>query len=263
MGQGIEFDIPGLQQDLFDDRHDIVILESSIRCPVCINEDPLSTSIQIDGRPGYIKKFACPVCQGNSYIYRNARAVRGLVTQIRNINSKELQDLGYVEPGDSVFSPEFAAGFINQGDRITFTNPTSVEDQVIMRGAANIGENIAFTTDLAPNEDRLWYLPQVAIWCEDENGVTYFQNTDFTFQDKKIVWINSPNPGTIYTLKYRNYAEWIVHSGTMERFDRGRNLAQKVLLKKKHVYFFTGSQAASPGQRTAEQESYTTVNGEE
>jgi hypothetical protein len=253
---GANFD---LQRQLFEDRQDIVIHEIGLSCHNCRNNDPYASTIEIDGRPNIIKSLACEVCSGNGYIYRNAKAVQGLVTSVHNQNNKDITDLGYATPGDAVFSPNFEAGSIGEQDRITFTNPTSVDSQLIVRGAATMHENHELKTDLLMNEDRLWYLPESAVWCEDSNGVVYYQGSDFTFLNNKIVWTQGPENGTIYTIKYRNYPEWVVYSGIMERYDRARNLGQKVLLKKKHVHFQNGSQAASPEQRLEEQSVFNTV----
>lgn len=253
-------DLLELQRQLFEDRQDTVILEQGISCPTCRNHDPFASTIEIDGRPGQvIRSLACQNCAGNGILYRNARVVAGLTTSIHNQSNKDITDLGYATPGDAVFSPNLDAGFVGEQDRITFTNPASVDSQLIVRGAATMQENQELTTDLLPNEDRLWYLPESTIWCEDENGVVYYQGSDFNFLNNKIVWTQGPENGTIYTIKYRNYPEWIVYAGIQERYDRGRNLAQKVLLKKKHVHFQNGSQAATPAQRSEEQSIFNTV----
>jgi hypothetical protein len=173
-------------------------------------------------------------------------------------NQRDLIELGFATPGDATFSPSLHVGFIGDFDRITMTTTASVDSQVIMRGAANLDENAALDTDLTPAQDRLWYLPECITWCEDEDGTVYTVGQDFTTQDKKITWSNGPNPGKIYTLKYRAFLEWIVYSSPMERFDRGRNLAQRVMLRKKHITFLNGSHATSPTARTEEQFNHTT-----
>ena len=190
-----------LLEELIIDRGDIVTHEQGVSCPKCRGEDPYASTIQLHGRPAVLRSFYCPICQGNGYIYRNARCVLGLVTGIQP-NQRDLIELGFVTPGDATFSPSLNAGFIGDFDRITMTTTASVDSQVIMRGAATLDENAALDTDLTPAQDRLWYLPECITWCEDEDGTVYTVGQDFTTQDKKITWSNGPNPGKLYTIKY-------------------------------------------------------------
>jgi signal peptidase I len=231
----------GLLESLIQDRGDIVVVETGLACPACRNEDPYAVNVTLDNRPATIRSMYCPSCNGNGYIYRGARTVKGLVTAIRQ-GQHQLQDVGFSSPGDAVFSPSLAAGFIGEGDRITFTNPTQVDKgQLIIRGIATKGDNATLKTDLQSNEDRIWYRPESIQWCEDANGVVYYDNVDFKINGNRIVWINSPEVGTTYVIKYRAYTEWLVSESPMERYDRARNLAQKVLLKKKHVVFLNNT----------------------
>ena len=246
-------------ESLIQNRGETVIHEIGVACPACRNEDIYSYNADFNGRPSNIRSLSCPQCQGDGFLYRDAKEIKGLVTAIQP-GSRQLTEIGYAVPGDCVFSPSLNARFIGDFDRITFLSTTQVDGgQVIMRGAATQGDNFALETDLTEDQDRLWYLPECVLWCEDQNGVIYRQGTDFDFDDKKIVWTNGPERGTLYTVKYRAYLEWVTYNSPMERYDRGRNLAQKVLLRKKHVHFRDGSFADSSDDRSAEESSFTTV----
>ena len=224
-----------LLESLIVDRGDKVVVETGMACPACRNEDPLAVNVTLDNRPAYIRSMYCPACFGNGYIYRNTRIVNGLVTATRPGDHK-LTEVGYDSSGECVFSPSLSADFIGAGDRIIFTNPSDVDKgQLIIRGIANAGDNVNYKTDLNTNEDRLWYMADSVQWCEDSNGVVYYPGADFKTEGNRILWINSPEIGTTYVVKYRAYLEWLVTFSPMERFDRGRNLAQKVSLKRKHV----------------------------
>lgn len=240
-------------------RGEEVVHETAIACPSCRNEDIFSYSVEVDGRPANIRSLSCPQCYGDGFIYRNPQIIKGLVSAI-DPGNRVLTDIGYSVPGDCVFSPSMAVAPLGDFDRVTFQVPSSVGGQVILRGAATMQQNASLTTDLSPQEDRLWYLPECALWCEDQNGVIYTQGADYTFDDKKIVWVDGrgPSMGTLYSLKYRAYLEWVTYSSPMERYDRGRNLAQRVLLRKKHVHFQGGNLADSPGDRLEQQEAFTT-----
>lgn len=243
----------GLLDELIIDRGDVVTLETGMACPACRNDDPYASTISLHGRPAAIRSLYCSKCQGNGYMYRNARCIKGLVTGIQP-NQRDLMDMGYASPGDAIFSPSLQAGYLGDFDRVTFTTTASVEAQVIMRGAATLNTNAALETDLTTAQDRLWYLPECTIWCEDANGVVYYEGTDFNFVDKKVNWVHGPDAGVIYTIKYRGFIEWIVYASPMERFDRGRNLGQRVVLRKKHVHMLTGSKAETPTARSDEQQ---------
>jgi hypothetical protein len=229
-----DFDL-NLLESLIVDRGDKVVVETGMACPACRNEDPLAVNVTLDNRPAYIRSMYCPVCSGNGYIYRNTRIVNGLITSTRPGDHK-LTELGYDSSGECTFSPSLYADFIGAGDRVIFTNPSDVDKgQLIIRGIANAGDNVNYKTDLNTNEDRLWYMAESVQWCEDSNGVVYYPDVDFRVEGNRILWINSPEVGTTYVIKYRAYLEWIVTFSPMERFDRARNLAQKVSLKRKHV----------------------------
>jgi hypothetical protein len=159
-----------------------------------------------------------------------------------------------------IFSPSVQSGIITDFDKITFcfTSPIN-EGQVIMRGSHTLENNAEYVTDLEDNEDRLWYRPGCAIWCEDMNGVVYSQGGDFTFVGKKISWAgNAPDVGTLFTVKYTAYLEWVAYSTPFQRMDRTRSLGQKVMLRKKHVTFTTDSPLDSPAYRKQQEIDFTT-----
>jgi hypothetical protein len=242
----------GLLEELIQSRGDPVTHEVGLLCPKCNNEDPYASRVDHHGRPAMVRSLYCSTCDGNGFIYRNSRCIIGLVTGVQQAQ-RDLIDAGYASPGDAVFSPSLHVGYIGDFDRITFTNTTQVDGgQVIVRGAATMNDNSSLVTDLSTSQDRLWYLPECVTWCEDANGVVYTLGQDFTFTNKKINWTNGPHVGVPYVIKYRAYMEWLVYASPMERFDRTRNLAQRVLLRKKHVHFMTNNKD-SPGERADQQ----------
>ena len=254
---GVDFNFARLEE-LIQARGDEVIHETAVACP-CRNGDVFAALVHVEGKPANQRGLDCPQCQGDGFIYRNARRIKGLITSIESGSQRQLLDIGYAVPGDAQFSPSLQAGTLSDFDKITICGTVPVnEGQVIMRGAHTIEDNALYVTDLEENEDRLWYRPGCSIWCEDENGVVYTQGSDFTFENKKIVWINGPDVKTLYTVKYTAYLEWVIYSTPMTRFDNGRNLGQRVLLRKKHVTFTTDSPEDSPAHRAAKEASFTT-----
>ncbi len=240
-----------LLESLIQDRGDKVIHELAALCPACQADDPYASTVDLHGRPALIRTFYCPTCEGNGYIYRNPRQIIGLTTSI-NPGNVELTPDGIVSPGDAIFSPSLRAGEISIYDRITFCNASSADcSQIVMRGAATFADNKELKTNLEENEDRLNYIASCALWCEDQNGIIYQQGADYSFSGNRIVWINSPDVGTIYTIKYKAKIEWIAYSSSLDRFDNGRSLAPKIVLKKKHVHLAQRSRTSTPQERAA------------
>ncbi len=257
MPAGIDWDFAKLDE-LIEDRGDDVIVETGVAC-TCRNQDLYASTILRENSPASFRRLNCAQCQGDGFFYRNARCVRGLITGLDPGRNKVLFEAGYAIPGDSTFSPERSQEQIADFDKITFMESQDLnEGQVIMRGAAHMEENAQIPTDLTVDEDRLWYVAECAIWCEDEDGVVYSQDADFEFESKKIRWIGSrPAEGKLYSVRYTGFPEWIVYAQPFLRIDNGRSLGRRVLLRKKHVHFNTGSQAATPSERQIEQEEFT------
>lgn len=245
-------------EELIEARGDEVIIETGVACP-CRREDSFGSGIEHEKQPATLRRLNCTRCQGDGYIYRQARCIKGLLTSVESGPNRKLIEAGYAVPGDAVFSPSLDVEPIGDFDRITFTKSTFVgEGQIILRNAANIEDNAARRTGISTSEDRLWYQADCAIWCEGEDGTLYAQNTDFVLEDRTIRWVgNKPDNHTFYTLKYTAYLEWIVYNSPLARVDSGRSLAQRVLIRKKHVAFHGGSLADTPAKRQVEQETLT------
>ncbi len=256
---GVDWDF-ALLEELIDARGEDVIVETGIAC-TCRNGDLYASTLERHNALAASRRLNCVTCQGDGYIYRNARYVRGLITSIDPGRNKQLIELGIAIPGDAVFSPTLSDVHVGDLDKITFLFSQIVnEGQVIMRGASHLGENAQISTDLTVAEDRLWYSADYAIWCEDEDGVVYSQHADFELDAKKIRWVGNtqPNVGKLYTLKYSGYPEWVVYSQPFLRSEGRRNLGNRVLIRKKHVHYMTGSQADTVETRVNEEAAFTT-----
>lgn len=254
-GLGADWDF-SLLESLIQDRGDTVIWETGIACPRCRRDDTTASFNEKNPNEAIrIREVNCPNCHGYGFIYRNATQVLGLLTQV-NAGNRQLIDIGIAMPGDCVFSPSLSACEMQDMDRVTLcVTDVLNEGQVIQRGAAHLSNARLRPTDLEETEDRLWYAGNgCAVWCEDANNVVYNADADFQIIDNKIRWIgNTPRDGVFYTLKYYYYPEWIVYASPLQRVDRGRNLQQRVVLRKKHVAFTAQTSVATPAQRQAEQ----------
>lgn len=253
-----DWDFPKLES-LIEDRGDIVIHETGIAC-TCRNDDAFGHFVNKNGQPVSSRRINCKLCQGDGLIFRNARVVKGLITSVNAGSGRRLMEDGYAVPGDCIFSPSMQIGIIGDFDRITMTTSTPIsEGQVIVRNVARLGDNQTYEFNVDSDQDKLWYLPDSCIHCEDEDGTLYTQGTDFVFEDKTIRWVgNKPRDGKLYTIKYTAFLEWIAYASPFNRFDRNRSLAQRVLLKKKHTTNLTGSTADTPEKRKEEEVVFTT-----
>ena len=252
---GADWDFP-LMDQFVQDRGDQVILETAIACPFCRKGDATASFNEKNSTEATnLRSLNCNSCHGDGFIYRNAQLITGLLTQV-NAGNRQLLDVGLAFPGDCVFSPAFGAPDLHDMDKVTLCLTDVLnEGQVIQRNAAYLSNAKVRPTSLSPQEDRLWYPSDgCAVWCEDENNVVYDADVDFRLVDNKIIWIGKkPKDGVFYVLKYHYYPEWIVYASPLQRVDRGRDLKQRVVLRKKHVAFMNSTDKATPTMRQAEQ----------
>jgi hypothetical protein len=251
MALGLADFTPGLQQSLIDDRGSEMLHEVAISC-TCRVADTAAGLVN-DGKENRRDPF-CQRCRTDGWLYRAPQLVVGLATSIRQ--QRNILDAGIAQPGDMQFSPslqspdcQIAYRSIGAWDRLTATWAQPLDDgHVLVRAAA---QQLPVPSGLMPNEDRLWYEPAEAIWCEDEDGKQYAVNSDFELGPGKIIrWIGrAPAAHKRYTIKYSAYFEWIVFAPPQERRDRDQNMGQLVFLRKRHVAFVNDSPMALPEDR--------------
>jgi len=231
-GLGIDWSFPD-HHGFINNRGETVIHEIRLRCP-CNIEDTMAGQITRKDSPRHRTTFRCPNCYGEGYLYRNAKKIIALITNISENTNR--QEEGWAMQGDAVMSPR-PGYIIATGDLITFTWSQPLDEgQVIVRGAATLSENTARKTDIDEGEDRLWYNAESAIWCEDAEGKVYKPGDFILDGSKRIRWIgNSPRIGLAYTLKYKAYLEWEAWQPPVTRRDQDRDLGGRVLLRKRHV----------------------------
>lgn len=173
----------------------------------------------------------CNQCFGRGYIFRDATRLVGLISNITT--DKYWSQVGWIEPGDLIFSPSIKARRISDFDRITIGMPTPFEGQVITRGVSS--SLSPRPTDLLSNEDYLhWEAGRYeAIWIEDEDGNTY-RVGEYLLKGRRIQWSGNAGPvrGKKYTIKYEIYPEYIAFATPIDRWDRSRELGQRVMLRR-------------------------------
>lgn len=240
LGTNVDFQ-PGFQDGLVSNRGADMIHEIGLAC-TCRVED-VYASTRDDGVDRRREPF-CDRCGQDGFLFRDPVLVRGIFTGARH--QRNVLDSGIYMPGDAIFSPapgqftcEGGRRRIGTADKLTATWPEPIDEgHVLIRGSGTKAAAGGIITMLEDNEDRLWYEPASAIWCEDENGVVYKEGSDFELGPGKIIrWVgNQPSVGQRFTIKYNAYFEWIVFQPPTERIDRdGANLGELVNLRKRHV----------------------------
>jgi len=256
-GLGIDFE-PGLQEGLINNRGLQMLHEIGVAC-TCRVED-VYAGLQDDAAQRRRDPF-CDRCGNDGWLFRAPALLTGTITGIRF--QKNIIDTGIAEPGDAVFSPQLSESdcssnmtrVIGANDKLTATWPEPLNDgHVLIRGAGSLSRNEGYRTSLVDNEDRLWYEPASAIWCEDEFDRVYKEGTDFELGPGRLIrWVgNQPSVGTRFSIKYNAYFEWLVFRAPMERRDRdGKNLGELVYLRKRHIAFVNTSPLATPTDKVS------------
>lgn len=250
LGTNIDFQ-PGFQDGLVSNRGVDMIHEIGVAC-TCRVED-VYASTRDDGVDRRREPF-CTRCGQDGYLFRAPQLVRGLFTGVRH--QRNVLDSGIYLPGDAIFSPspnafscENGRRSIGTADKLTATWPEPIDEgHVLIRGSGTKAAADGIITMLEDDEDRLWYEPASAIWCEDEFGVEYREGEDFVLGPGKIIkWVgNQPQFGARYSIKYNAYFEWIVFQPPTERRDRdGADLGELVSLRKRHVQLVNTSPFAT------------------
>lgn len=223
------------QDSMVNNRGEVVVHETAIACPKCRGRE---------ARDIVGKISTCENCEGGGFIYVKPRYIMSLITGISS--QRMLQDFGFAMPGDCMMSiSPFLAPSVTDFDKVTFTFSMPIDDgEVILRGSWH---------ERAPdfykeNEDKIAYDGEELIHCEDEDRIEYFMDDDFIFDKKKVIWIGAKKPKirSRYTIKYKAFMEWIVFQPPVVRIDVGRDLGNRVLLRKRHVAFMQHDKAHQP-----------------
>jgi len=173
----------------------------------------------------------CQACGGLGWVWQDGGQILGIVEGI--MQQKELLLSGIAAPGDMVFTPDLRYT-LSDYDKIQLTWPEGIpfEGELITRGSGATDNAIYGIMSVGPNG---------CITIDPKTGVvtTYALNVDFTYSGKVITWqgTHMPAMGSVYSLKYAALVDWICYAPPQPRRERGTNLGQRVVLKKKHVVF--------------------------
>lgn len=218
---GIDFNFEAME-GLIGDRSTSVVHEIAIAC-TCIhmnaNQGPLG---QAD--------ISCKKCFGQGIVYRDPAPLDGLLAGLSS--NRFWAQVSWIQPGDLSFAPSLHARRLSDRDRIQITLPTPTEGQVLLRGVES--SLSVRPLSLKENQDYLWWEAgrDVAIWVEDEDDIIYAPG-DYLFLGRRIEWRGKqPAKGKRYVIKYEAYPEFVCWATPFDRWDRQREIGQRVLLRK-------------------------------
>ena len=170
--------------------------------------------------------ITCPYCKGTGILHLERQEIRGIMADIKM--DKQLLNSGIASPGDMAFSQEIGRIELTEWDMLKMQVPQPYEGQLVTRGAG-----------LA---DTLWYdigEVQHCLYIDPiaKDLTEYTRDVDFTAEGKVVSWLgdNRPAQGKRYSIKYTAYFEWIVFLPPTLRVERGTNLGQRVVLRKRHI----------------------------
>lgn len=172
----------------------------------------------------------CAVCRGWGWKYGAEAPLTGLVVGMRS--EKVLIASGIAEPGDLVLS-------LSPLD----TTPVADWDRIRLTWAEGQPYEGDVLTRAQYGPDRLMYEPSTVYRVFAVHPVTgdetdYVAPTDYSITGRDLVWVlgRGPGVGRNYSVVYSVKSfDWMVFTMPMQRFERGRNLGTKVLLRRRHA----------------------------
>lgn len=210
-------------QDLIRSKGEWVLWSKGMKCTCALQQTGTSYSDPNRANPN------CQACHGLGWVWIPSGQIIGIVSDIKQ--EKELMMAGIATPGDLMFSPDLSVT-LSDYDKIQLTWPEGLpfEGELIQKGVDKTTYGIIS-------------VPAGGCITIDINSgsiTTYQSDIDFTFNGTAINWLNGHGPadGEIYSLKYNALIDWIVFAPPQPRRERGTNLGQRVILRKKHLVAF-------------------------
>jgi len=179
---------------------------------------------------------SCKVCLGIGTFYASPQWVTGLVANISN--SKMLLESGIGLPGDLIFSSQMMddARLADQDIiKLDWDGGEAYEGELVRRGVDGTDKFIYDAVEI-----------QAVTQSDPDLGTlaSFLEGTDYTHaaNSDTIDWslgiTNNrviPAAGSVYSVRYRPRFSYIVFIPPAERREKGTNLGQRVILKKRHL----------------------------
>jgi hypothetical protein len=178
--------------------------------------------------------ITCAACKGLGWVWQDGGEILGVIDNI--LQHKDLLIAGIAAPGDLVFSPDLRYTLADYDKiQLTWVEGIPFEGELIARGSG--------TTDTTLY--GVMSVSQCIVVNPTTGAITkYVSGIDFNFNQtiptNSITWVptKGPSVGTVYSLKYQALVDWIVFTTPQPRRERGTNLGQRVIMRKKHLVAF-------------------------
>lgn len=173
----------------------------------------------------------CAACKGLGIVWQKQSQIIGLVQTINQ--QKDLLQSGVGAPGDLVLSPD-PRYTISDFDKIQMTWDEGIpyEGQLVKRAATGSIDTVNYRIMSVVN----------CIQVDPTTGsiTTFIKDTDFTVSGNQITWIsaNKPAISSVFSFKYSALIDWICFAPPQPRRERGTNLGQRIIMRKKHLVAF-------------------------
>jgi hypothetical protein len=171
----------------------------------------------------------CKACKGLGIVWQNKGDIVGLVQTVNQ--QKDLLQTGVAAPGDLVLSPDPRVT-ISDFDKIqmTWSEGIPYEGQLLRRGA---GASDTVNYDIMSVIECIQVDPTTGLIT------TFTPDVDFTTNGRLITWIgNKPAGNSVYSFKYSGLIDWICFAPPQPRRERGTNLGQRIVMRKRHLVSF-------------------------
>ena len=177
---------------------------------------------------------------GRLYLTSQIKLIRAMVSRFRADLTQS--EFGTGIPGDVLVAPLIGAGAeLGLGDQvrmITWQDGEPFEGELLTR------PDTGGTT-------FLHYTPvtiERALSVSGPRIVSYVEGVDYTVAGHVITWLGpAPWTGAIVSIKYRALMEYIVVDVPQVRYERGADLGEKVLARRRHL-IAPGLTAGTNGQ---------------
>lgn len=214
-------------QDLIRQKGEFVNYSTGHKCPCSIAQTGTMLPDPNRANP------SCQACNGLGWVWIPQSQVIGLVQGIQS--QKDLLEAGIASPGDMMLSPQIGTQ-LSDYDKIQLTWPDGIpfEGEVLVRSTSGETDTSYYSIMSVPPDGCFSVNPDTGALT------TYLAGTDFSYSGTTITWglsANQPLPGSAYSFKYSAQMDWICLVPPQSRRERGTNLGQRVILRKKHVVF--------------------------
>lgn len=175
--------------------------------------------------------MACAVCGGFGYFYpQPLHTIRVVLTRVTQ--QETLAVYGLAQVGDLLCDQPPGSVPLAPWDLMltTWSDGLPFQGETLVRGSG-------------VSDTLTWRAAQVVTVLQTDPSTgsvtTYVPTTDYTWSGRTVTWVSGasqPAAGTQYTVRYNATYEWVVLPPGVVREERGTNLGQRTVLRKRDLW---------------------------